>query len=87
MLGDSACPMNKLHNLRIKNPFNPLIGYLNINSLRNKIIDARKIIENSSPDYFVFAETKLDCTFPTAQFSIADYEIRTRIVVSESGVP
>ena len=31
-----------------------------------------------SPDYFVFAETKLDESFPTAQFEIEGYEIRTR---------
>ena len=31
-----------------------------------------------SPDYFVFAETKLDESFPTAQFEIEGCEIRTR---------
>lgn len=31
-----------------------------------------------SPDYFVLAETKLDESFPTAQFNIDGYEIRTR---------
>ena len=45
--------------LRVKNPYSPLIGYLNINSLRNKIIDVREILTKFSPDYFVFAETKL----------------------------
>ena len=64
--------------LRLKNPFNPLIGYLNINSLRNKIIDVREILTKFSPDYFVFAETKIDQSFPSAQFSIDNYEIRNR---------
>ena len=31
-----------------------------------------------SPDYLVPSETKLDDSFPSAQFSIPDYEIRAR---------
>ena len=38
---------------------NPLIGYLNINSLRNKIIDVREMIGRLQFD-FVVTETKLD---------------------------
>ena len=49
--------------LRMKNLSNPLIGYLNINSLRNKIIDVREIFSKFSPDYFIFSETKLDESF------------------------
>ena len=59
-------------------PKNPLIAYLNINSLRNKIIDVGDIMSYLSPDYLVLSETKLDDSFPSAQFSIPDYEIRTR---------
>ena len=33
-----------LRKLRLKYPRNPLVGYLNINSLRNKIIDVREMI-------------------------------------------
>ena len=49
---------------------NPLVGYLNINSLRNKIIDFREIIQNLNLDYFVLSETKTDSSFPSAQFTI-----------------
>ena len=70
--------LDGIHELRIKYPSNPLIGYLNINSLRNKIVDAREILTKFSPDYFVLAETKLDESFPTGQFYINNYEIRTR---------
>ena len=31
-----------------------------------------------SPDYLVLSETKLDHSFPSAQFSIPDYKIRAR---------
>ena len=61
----------KLHN-------NPLLGYLNINSLRNKVTDLRIIFKDLSLDYFVLSETKLDESFPTAQFTLEGYEIRSR---------
>ena len=67
-----------LRKLRLKYPRNPLIGYLNINSLRNKIIDVRELIGRLQLDYFVISETKLGSSFPSAQFHIGDYEIRNR---------
>ena len=51
---------------------NPLIGYLNINSSRNKIIDLKDIILKLSLDYLVVSETKIDQSFPTG------YEVRSR---------
>ena len=62
----------------MKYPRNPLIGYLTINSLRNKIIDIRELIGRLQLDYFVISETMLDPSFPSAQFHIGDYEIRDR---------
>ena len=67
-----------LRKLRSKYPRNPLLGYLNINSPRNKIIDVRKLIGRLQLDYFVISETKLGSSFPSAQFRIGDYEIRNR---------
>ena len=63
---------------RLKNVNNPLIGYLNINSLRNKIVDLREIILGLSLDYLVLSETKIDESFPTAQFYIKGYEVRAK---------
>ena len=63
---------------RLKYVNNPLIGYLNINSLRNKIVDLREIILELSLDYLVPSETKIDQSFPTAQFYIKGYEVRAR---------
>ena len=57
---------------------NPLIGYLNINSVRNKIADLQIIIQNILLDYLVLSETKLDESFPNAQFKPDGYEIRAR---------
>ena len=56
----------------------PLISYFNKNSLRNKIIDVREVIGKLSLDYFVISETKLDKSFPSAQFNISNYKIRNR---------
>ena len=53
-----------------------MIGYLNINSLRNKIVDFREIISELSLDYLVLSETKMDQSFPAAQFYIKGYEVR-----------
>ena len=57
---------------------NPLIDYLNINSLRNKIVDLREIILELSLDYLVLSETEIDQSFPTAQFYIKGYEVGAR---------
>ena len=54
------------------------MGYLNINSLRNKIIDLRKIVKYSELDYCVIRETKIDESFPSQQFAIDNFEIRAR---------
>ena len=38
-----------------------------------------------SPDYLVLSETKLDDSFPSAQFSMPDYDIRARRDWYENG--
>ena len=55
-----------------------MISYLNINSLQNKIIDLREFLKHIPLDYFVLSETKLDNSFPCAQFQIFIYEIKAR---------
>ena len=67
-----------LNQLRQEHPKDPLIGCLNINSLGDKIIDLREIIETFKPDYFVVAETKINFEFPSAQFTVNEYEIGAR---------
>ena len=63
---------------RLKHPRNPLIGYLNINSFRKKIVDVRKVFVKLQLDYFVLSETKLDDSFTSTQFYIGNFEIRNR---------
>ena len=70
--------LQSLKAARSDNTENPMISYLNINSLRNKIIDLKEVLKHISLDHFVLSETKLDNSFPCAQFQISDYEIRAR---------
>ena len=53
---------------------NPIIGYLNINTLQNKIVGLREMILKAPLDVFCIDETKLDDSFPNAQFLIEDYQ-------------
>ena len=72
-------------NLRLEKCENPLFGYLNINSLRNKIVDLREIISVLGLDYFVTSETKLDSSYPSAQFKTKNYQVRGRKDRNEDG--
>ena len=64
---------------RLKHVNNPLICYLDINSLRNKIVDLKEIFLEVSLNYLVLSETKIDQSFPTSQFDIKGYEVRARM--------
>ena len=63
---------------RLKHLQNLLIGYRNINSLRNKVVDAKEVFGKLQLADFVLSETKLNDSFPYAQFYIENFEIRNR---------
>ena len=48
-----------LQDLRLQHRKSPLIGHLNINSLRNKISDLRILLYDLQLEYFVVSETIL----------------------------
>ena len=58
--------------LRIRNIGKIIIGYLKINSVRNKF-DALKEIISQNVDELMLAETKIDSTFPPGQFAIEGF--------------
>ena len=74
-------PKNTNHNLSIEELINlrklytnnPIIGYLNINSLKNKITQLREVSRKAPIDLFCINETKLDTSFPDAQFHTEGY--------------
>ena len=70
----SKSDLSGLIKLRKENLNNPNIAYLNINSLREKIIRLREICLKSSIDILCVDETKLDACYPNAQFHIEGYQ-------------
>ena len=66
--------LEDLANIRNKNKNNPLIGYLNINSLKKKIVSLRGILEKTPIDILCIDEIKLDESFPDQQFQIQGYQ-------------
>jgi len=52
---------------------NPKIGYLNINTLQNKIVDLRSIAKDIDFAFLAISETKLNDSYPSAQFLIDGY--------------
>ena len=58
---------------RIKNKNKVVLATLNINSLRNKFTSLMEIVSGNI-DILVIEETKIDSTFPEAQFCIPGYK-------------
>ena len=67
---DKSPDLGKLRDAILRYLKQPLFAYLNISSLRNKVIDLKEIAGYLSPDYLVLSETKLDDSFPSAQFNL-----------------
>ena len=70
-----------LSDLRSNNPSNLNFFYLNINSVRNKFTDYQEII-NENVDVISIAATKIDASFPSAQFVFEGYNSPYRLDVS-----
>ena len=62
--------ISELKALKDKNLKNPFLCYLNINSLRHKIIYLRHILIHNGVEIVVIGETKLDAEFSDDQFHI-----------------
>ena len=60
--------------LRVNNRFNSIVGYLNINSLRNKIDDLHAVCKKVQINILCIDETKLDDSFPDRQSKINGYQ-------------
>ena len=61
--------------IKVRNtyPNNPIVGYLNINTLQNKIISLREIIAKALLDVLCVDETKLDDSFPNSLFILGNF--------------
>ena len=64
---------------------NPLLGYLNISNFQNKVTCLRIVFKDLLLDYLVLSGATLDQSFPTAQFTLEGYEIRSRKDIDKHG--
>ena len=60
--------------MKENSPNKILVGHVNINSLRNKS-EALQFIINRNLDIILLLETKLDDSFPSAQFTLKNFGI------------
>ena len=79
---DNFC--NTLQKLRVNNPLRIIVGQLNINSIRNKF-DALCSIFKQKIDVLLVSETKIDDTFPLAQFCVEGYSTPYRLDGTRKG--
>ena len=61
-----------LKNLRLKTSNKVIIGYININSLRNKFELLTEMVRDKV-DLLMISKTKLDSSFPNAQFYMKSF--------------
>ena len=67
--------IDSITKLELSNPHKIIIlGYLNINSLRNKFKSIEDVIQRAF-DICVLSETKMDKSFPDKQFCLYNYRI------------
>uniref|UniRef100_A0A7M5XKN3 Endonuclease/exonuclease/phosphatase domain-containing protein n=1 Tax=Clytia hemisphaerica TaxID=252671 RepID=A0A7M5XKN3_9CNID len=71
-VGIDDADMVHVRKLKLKNPSNISISYLNINSIRNKFTDLQVLVEKTF-DVITIAETELDESFPSADFNLQGY--------------
>ena len=69
---DFKDPASQLRDIKFKNIGNPILAYINVNSIRNKHSDFFSIVD-CNVEIVTIAETKLDSSFPSAQFIVDGY--------------
>ncbi len=77
--------IDKLFSLRTEYHNNPLFGFLNINSLRNEIVDLRILMERCLPDVLVIEETKINSDSKTEASLVNNYPKPIRCDRAEFG--
>ena len=73
LCSEDICDLSEIGPLCKKKFKNPKIGYLNINTLQNKIVDLKLIAKDIDFTFLAIAETKLNDSYPSAQFIIDGY--------------
>ena len=66
-------PFKTLANFSKLNSKRITFSHLNINSLANKFMDINEILKNGLNSILFLSETKIDSSFPNAQFNVSNY--------------
>ena len=64
-----------IQNFKATRPKNMVIAHYNINSIRRKFVEIAPLLYEQCIDIFALAETKLDDSFPCAQFEVQNYRL------------
>ena len=79
--------LDELKSLRIHNHNNIIVSYLNINSIRNKFVDLKQIIDKNVDILYSYCRNRywweIDESFPTAQFILPGYHKPYRLNISD----
>ena len=59
--------------IKAKHPKNLFLGHFNVNYIRSKCVSIEQLIKRTF-DIFLISETKIDDSFPNAQFKIEGYK-------------
>ena len=80
---DEVSGLDKLKAVYLQNPKNIIFSYININSICNKFTGLCSLI-SSHVDILSIAETKIDYSFPNAQFLIPNFHQTIRLDISRN---
>ena len=69
----SDLDLQKLEPFKKQHSNYPFLAYLNINSLRNKIVDLKQVLTKVDLEILAILETKLNESFPNSQFRVDGY--------------
>ena len=76
---------SNLKSLRCDHATNLILGFLNINSIRNKFMCLEEIFTKNYVDIFSIVESKLDESFPDVQFSCPGFSLLRQDCRKNSG--
>ena len=79
----SADCFEEMNTLRLKHPKMVIIGYMNINSIRNKFENFSQMVGDKF-DILSIAETKLDSSFPSSHFKQNGFKELIRLDINKN---
>ena len=82
---DKICTSDVVRQFRLKYSKNLIISHYNVNSIRHKFCEISPIMNEIGADILAIAESKLDDSFPSEQFSTPNYKLHRQDRDSHGG--